>query len=125
VAEQLFDCFTPKPGRLRQWIFDLSDPAPRANPFGTTDYLAAFTREVTTRGQDHSARWADLAPRERRLARRIERLAQDNRRVWTGAGRPQNVDRALVLYVIRCIEEAIGVEFKFSRPAPLRQLRAF
>jgi hypothetical protein len=39
--------------------------------------------------------------------------------VWTGAGRPQNVDRALVLYVIQCIEEAIGVEFKFSRPAPL------
>jgi hypothetical protein len=37
-----------------------------------------------------------------------------------GAGPPQNVDRALILYVIRCIEEATGVAFRFSRPARLR-----
>jgi hypothetical protein len=39
--------------------------------------------------------------------------------MWMGAGRPQNVDRALILYVIRRLEEATGVAFRFSRPAPL------
>ena len=119
AAKQLLDDFTPKPGRLRQWIFELCDPSPRANPFVTSDYLAAFTRDLLTSGQDCSARWADLTPRERRQARRIERFAQDKRRARMGAGRPQNVDRALVLYVIRRIEEATGVPFRFSHPAPL------
>jgi hypothetical protein len=118
AAEQLLDDFTkPKPPVLR-WIFELCDPAPRANPFVTSDYLAAYTRDVLTRGQDCGARWADLTPRERRLARRIERFAQDKRRVRMGAGRPQNVDRALILYVIRRIEEATGVAFRFARPLP-------
>jgi hypothetical protein len=119
-AEQFFNDITkPKP-LLRQLIFfELCDPAPRASPFVTNDDLAAYTREVSTKGRDYSARWADLTPRERRQARRIERFAQDKRRVWIGAGRPQNVDRAVVLYVIRRIEEATGVAFRFSRPAAL------
>jgi hypothetical protein len=120
VAEQLLDVFTKPSPALRQWIFELCDPAPRANPFVTSDYLAAYMREVLTRGQDCSARWADLTTRERRLARRIERFAQDKKRVWMGAGPPQNVDRALVLYVIRRLEEATSVPFRFARPARLR-----
>jgi hypothetical protein len=120
VAEQLLDDFTKPTGALRQWIFGLCDPAMRASPFVARDDLAAFTREVMTRGQDYNARWTDLTPKERSLARRIERFAQDKRRVWMGAGRPQNVDPLLVLYVIQRIEEATGVAFRFSRPAPLR-----
>jgi hypothetical protein len=49
----------------------------------------------------------------KRLARRIARFVQDKRRLWMGAGPPQNVDRALVLYVIRLIEERTGVKFRF------------
>lgn len=118
VAEQLLDAFTKPPPALRRWILDLCDPAPGGNPFVTNDDLAAYTREVRTRGHC-SARWSDLTTTERRLARRIKRFAQDKRRVSMGAGRPRNVDRALVLYVIRRIEEATGVQFRFSRPAPL------
>jgi hypothetical protein len=60
AAEQLRDDFTkPKPA-LRLLILELCDPAPRDAPFVTSDYLAAFTREVLTRGQDYGARWADL-----------------------------------------------------------------
>jgi hypothetical protein len=118
AAERLLDAFTkPKP-RLRQWIFELSDPAPRANPFVTDDALAAFTRDVLTSARDSSARWADLTPRERRQAHRIARFAQDKRRVMMGGGRPRNVDRALILYVIRLIEEATGVPFRFAHPLP-------
>jgi hypothetical protein len=118
-VEQFLNDFTkPKPP-LRRWVFELCDPAPRADPFMTNDDLAAYTREVGTRGQDYRARWADLTIRERRRARRIKRFAKDKRRVLMGAGRPQNVDRALVLYVIRRIEEATGVPFRFSHPAPL------
>jgi hypothetical protein len=112
--------FTNPEPELRQWIFDLCDPAPRDDPFVTNDYLAAFTREVGTKGQDCSARWADLTPTERRRARGIKRFAQDKRRVWMSAGRPQNVDRALILSVIRRIEEATGLKFPLSHPAPLR-----
>jgi hypothetical protein len=118
AAKELLDAFTNPEPRLRKWIFELRDPAPRTNPFATSDHLAAFTRDVLTRGQDCSARWADLSPRERRLARRIERFAQNKRRGCIRAGRPQNVDWALVLYVIRRIEEAIGVPFRFARPKP-------
>jgi hypothetical protein len=121
VAEQLLDAFTKPPPALQQWIFELCDPAPGANPFVTNDDLAAYTREVRTRGHC-SARWTDLTTTERRLARRIKRFAQDKRRVRMAAGRPQNVDRALVLYTIRRIEEATGVAFRFSRPAPLFSL---
>ena len=122
AAKQLLDDFTKPLSGLRQWIFDLCDPSPRANPFMTDDDLAAFTRDVLTGGQDYSARWADLTRRVRRLASRIKHFAQDKRRVWMGAGRPQNVDRALILYVIRRIEEATGVPFRFSHPAPLNSL---
>jgi hypothetical protein len=62
------------------------------------DVLDAFTRDVGTSGQ---ARWVDPATGEREPAGLG--FAQDNRRVWMGAGQPQNVDRALVLYVIRRI----------------------
>ena len=116
AADQLLNAFTNPEPRFNTWIFDLCDPTPRADPFMTNDDLAAFTRDVRTRGQDYSARWADLTPRERRLARRFKRFAQDKRRAWMGAGPPRYVDRALVLYVIRRIEEATGVEFWFSRP---------
>src|SRR5262249_42905898 len=71
---------------------------------------------VLATDQVGNARWVELTIKERRLARRIERFAQDKRRVWMGAGPPRNVDRALVLYVIRRIEEATGAEFRFSRP---------
>jgi hypothetical protein len=81
--------------------------------------LAAFTRYVLTKDEDGNARWADLAPKERRLARRIKRFWQDKRRVWMGPGRPQKVDRALILYVIRRIEETTEVPFGFSRLGPL------
>jgi hypothetical protein len=119
-AEQLRDDFTKAEPALRQWIFDLCDPSPRASPFMTDDHLASFTREVGTRGQDYSARWTDLTTREQRLAQRIKRFVQDKRRVWKGAGPPHNVDRALILYVIRHIEEVTGAEFRFwqhRRPA--------
>jgi hypothetical protein len=119
AAKELLEDFTPNPGPLRDWIFELCDRAPRAKLFVTSAHLAAFTREVLTSGQDYSARWADLTTKERRWARRFERYARDKRRVWMGAGRPQNVDRALVLYVIRRIEEATGLAFRFSHPAPL------
>jgi hypothetical protein len=110
-AEQFLNDFTkPKPP-LRGWVFDLCDPEPRADLFMTNDDLAAYTREVGTRGQDYTARWDDLTIKERRRARRIKRFARDKRRVSMGAGRPQNVDRALVLNVIRRIEEATGVAF--------------
>jgi hypothetical protein len=119
AAQRLLEDFIkPKPP-IKRWIFELCDPSPRADPFMTNDVLAALTRDVLTRGRDGSARWADLSPRERRLARRIERFAQNKRRGCMRAGRPQNVDRALLLYVIRRIEEATGVAFRFSRPAAL------
>jgi hypothetical protein len=122
AAKQLLDDFTKPPPALRQWIFELCDPAPRANPFLTRDVLAAFTRDVLTRGQDCSAGWAALTIKGRRLARRIESFVQDKKRVWMRAGRPQNVDRSLVLYVIRRIEEATGIAFRLSHPAPLNSL---
>jgi hypothetical protein len=118
AARQLFGDFTKPSPAIRRWIFELCDPAQRASPFVTSDLLAAFTRDVLTRGRDPKAGWADLSTRERRLARRIGRFAGDKRRVWMVGGRPQRVDRALVLYVIRCIEEATGVAFRFSRPPP-------
>jgi hypothetical protein len=118
AAEQLFNDFTNPNPALRQWIFELCDPAPRADLFPTRDMLAAFTRDVLTKDGDGNARWADLAPKERRLARRIKRFWQDKRRVWMGPGRPQKVDRVLILYVIRRIEETTGVPFRFSRLAP-------
>jgi hypothetical protein len=122
AAEQLVNDFTnPKPA-LRRWIFELCDPAPRTSPFANRDCLAAFTRDVLTSGQDQSARWADLTTSERRQARRIERYAQDKRRVRMGAGRPQSVDRAVILYVLRRIEETIGDTFRFSRPGREKSL---
>jgi hypothetical protein len=122
AAEQLADDFMkPKPS-LRRWIFELCDPAPRTNPFVTRDSLAAFTRDVSTKGRDQSAGWADLTTKERRLARRIGHFAQDKSRVWMRAGRPQKVDRALVLFVIRRIEEATGEPFRFSRPGREKSL---
>jgi hypothetical protein len=120
AAEQLLNAFTNPEPRLKTWIFELCDPSPRADPFVTSDYLAAYTREVGTKGRDYSARWADLTTKERKLGRRIKRFARDKKRVWMGAGPPQNVDRALILYVIRLIEEATGVPFRFARPARLR-----
>jgi hypothetical protein len=121
AAKQLLDDITKPPPALRQRIFDLCDPSPRASPFMTDDDLAAFTREVTTKGKD-TARWAGLTTKGRRLARRIKSFVQDKKRVWMGAGPPHNVDRALILFVIRRIEEATGREFRFSRPAPLNSL---
>jgi hypothetical protein len=120
AAEQLLNDFAKPEPKVRRWIFELSDPAPRANPFVTDDLLAAFARDVLTRGRDSSARWADLTPRERRQGYRIARFAQDKRRVRIGAGRPKNVDQALILYVIRGIEEATGVAFRFARPRRLQ-----
>jgi hypothetical protein len=120
AAEHWLNAFTNPEPTLKTWIFELCDPSPRADPFMTNDDLAAFTRAVLTGGQDCSARWADLSRTVRRLARRIKHFAQDKRRVWMGAGPPRNVDQALVLYVIRRIEEATGIEFRFSqrrRPA--------
>jgi hypothetical protein len=115
AAKQLLEDFTPKPGRLRGWIFELCDPSPRASPFTTDDDLAAFARDIS--GQDCSARWVE------RLVCRIKRFVQDKkRRLWMGAGRPPNIDRALILYAIRRIEEATDVAFRFSRPAPLNSL---
>jgi hypothetical protein len=120
AAKQFVNDFTKPIPALRRWVFELCDPAPRADPFMANDDLAAFTRSVLTGGQDCSARWSDLTRTVRRLARQIKHFAQDKRRVWMGAGPPRNVDRALVLYVIRRIEEVTGVEFRFSqrrRPA--------
>jgi hypothetical protein len=42
AAEQLLNDFAKPEPRVRRWIFELSDPAPRANPFVTDDLLAAF-----------------------------------------------------------------------------------
>jgi hypothetical protein len=118
AAERLFNDFANPDPALRQWIFDLCDPSPRADLFPTRDMLAGFTRYALTKDdEDGNARWADLAPEERRLARRIKRFWQE-KRVWMGPGRPQKVDRALILYVIRRIEETTGVPFRFSRLAP-------
>jgi hypothetical protein len=105
AAEQLVDDFTKPSPALRGWIFELCDPSPRASPFTTDDDLAAFARDIS--GQNCSARWVE------RLVCRIKRFVQDKRRLWMGAGRPQNIDRALILYVIRLIEERTGVEFRF------------
>jgi hypothetical protein len=122
AAEKLFNDFTkPKPKLLRL-IFELCDPVRRADPFVTRDALAAFMRDVLTKGRDRIARWADLTPRERRQVHGIERFAQDKRRVLMGGGRPPNVDRALILYVIRPIEEATGLAFRFARPGRLNFL---
>jgi hypothetical protein len=118
AAAQLLNDFTKPDPRVRRRIFELSDPALRASPFVTNDALAAFARDVLTSGRDSNARWADLTFSEQREARRIERFAQDKRRVLMGGGRPQNVDRALILWVIRRIEEATGVPFRFARPLP-------
>jgi hypothetical protein len=93
AAEQLRDDFTKPEPALRLLIFELCDPAPRDTLFVTSDYLAAFTREVLTGGQDYSARWADLTTRERRLARRIKHFGQDKKRVWMGAGRRTSIGR--------------------------------
>jgi hypothetical protein len=119
ASEQLFHAFSNPEPSLGRWIFELCDPTPRPSPFVTRDYLAAFMREVWTRGRDYIARWADLTPKERRQARQIERFAQCKKRMRMGRGRSQNVDRALILYVIRRIEEATGLAFRFSRPRPL------
>lgn len=119
AAQQLIDHFTKPQLALKSWIFELCDPTPRTDPFMTNDDLAGFTRAVLTCGEDCSARWADLTRTVRRLARRIKHFAQDKRRVWMRAGRPENVDRSLIFYVIRLIEEATGVAFRLSHPAPL------
>lgn len=121
MATQFLDDFDFTKSPLRHWIFELCDPSPRASPFMTDDDLAAFAHEVSTKGKE-SARWAELPRTERRRARQTERFARDKRRVWMDRGRSQNVDRSLILYVIRRIEEATGVTFRFSRPAPLFSL---
>jgi hypothetical protein len=122
TAEQLLREFTKPEPKLWRWIFELCDPVQRANPFVTRDVLAAFMRDVLTKGRDWRARWTDLTPRERRQAHGIERLARDKRRVLMGGGRPPNVDRAPILYVIRRIEEATGLAFRFARPGRLKFL---
>jgi hypothetical protein len=64
------------------------------------------------------ARWSDLSAEGRNLARRIKKFWSDKSRVRIGAGPPHKIDRALILWVIRVIEETTGQRFRFSRPAP-------